>query len=350
MNRKLTYIPTFRLRGEELQAIYACSNLFGDKMLPLFEVITQNPPRSNGTFQQTNSRVLSKFNFKFLLDLPSHIAIKGSIKQPARDFLLQIKSSRTVLIDYFSQLAGIPNLIPVLSHDPQIPYSPGTFVKESTILRQHFSEIAFRVQHNQKNQAAMFKDLMQIVRQDEVVILDGDNSLPSNTALIDSKNNVDVLSNSTNCITIYLRSAIPDGITNVGLIHGMPVAAIDNSHVRTYKNPSGYTGFGDYVGVRKELPKKGGQISPGLIYYFAQNNEFIGYKGNAQDLDEFSRTIIPDLVASTRWRGLTSNHLALCPGCLYAQKVQMGLEDGRSQGMWKRVSMMNYLYTMHEIL
>ena len=350
LNLQLKYIPTFRLRSEELQAINTCSALFGNKMIPLLEVITQNPPHRTGTFQEANTRVLSQFNFRFLLDLPSHIALKGSIKQNARDFLLQIKRSRPQLINYFVQLAGINNMIPVLSHDPTVPYIPGTFTAEASTLRNCFSELAFRIQHNQINQAAMFADLRSIVLQNEIVILDGDDALPSNTALNSVKSSLDSLSTMTGCFKIYLRSAFPDGLTNVGLIHNMPIASIDNSHVLTYHNPCGYNGFGDYVGTRKELPKTGGQISPGLIYYFWNNNQFLGFKGNAQDLDEFSRTIVPSLIASSQWSNLTGIHIANCPGCIYVQNVNTGRADGRSQGMWKRVSMMNYLYSMHENL
>jgi hypothetical protein len=107
-----------------------------------------------------------------------------------------------------------------------------------------------------------------------------------------------------------------------------------------------FDGFGDYACVTNILPTSGGSISPAGIYYSVENNYFVGFRGQSRSLDEFKNHIVPAIMKSSYWAEFDDDHHKHCPGCSKIQEIADGKNTGKSQGVWKGITMGHYIYTI----
>ena len=342
----MKYVPVVRYRQEERAALKRLT--LSSKTMPLIEIVTEKP-RSNmkKPFAELYAKDLAFLKGPFMVDLPTHLPLSRSTKHNVRDFLLPLKRDRALVVGRLLDLAGIEGLVPVLSYDPVTPYTRGTLVSEAQTLKARFSRLAYRVFSEATN--SFLSDLESVAGSDDIVILDI-NVLPHGSRRLKPLyRRLRSLKAATGCSLVVVRSALSPQLTNVGLVDGQPIIDADDS-LRNMYPTYGFDAFGDFAGIKKDVLREGGTVSPGVVYYFWDGGMYVGYKGREPKVSEFACHIVPNLTQSEHWRRMPPRHRALCPGCRYVQDVLAGTESGRGQGMWKRVSMMHYLYTMEERL
>lgn len=343
--RDLKYVPVLRFRQEERLALKSLD--LSAKVLPLLEIVMEVPrAKKDAEFGKDYTTELAEFRRPLIVDLPTYEKIGASLKSEVQDFLRPIQASVQQRIGRYAKLSSVTDLIPTVSYTTQAPYVPGTIKRMVTALRPTFPRLAFRV-FDYAFSVAM-KEVIQFAVAGDIVLLDIDEDAHGNPALTTQYSQVSAL-RAKGCKTVVLRSAIPDGLPNNKLLDDQPVLKIDNS-LRTAYQGYGFDAFGDFAGIKKDLPKKGGTVSPGFIFYSWKGNLSVGYKGRVQDLDEFKAHIGPLVLASRYYRQYSSTHRSKCPGCKLVDSIVNGPDSGKSQGQWKRIALMHYLYTMGEYL
>ncbi len=342
----MKYVPVLRYRQEERAALRQLA--LSAKTMPLVEIVTAKPHSSmKGAFSDLYTKDLASIEVSCMIDFPTHLSLSKSTIDNVRDFLLPLKRDRSRVIDMMLALAEVPGAIPVLSYDPQGQYEATTLVNETKTLRQQFNRLAFRMFAGSSD--LLLDELETVVNKNDIVILDIDIAPHSSPALKPICGRLLALKKKTLCSLVIIRSALSPRLTNIGLVDGQPIADADNS-LRDVYAAYGFDAFGDFAGIKKDDLVKGGRISPGTVYYFWDENVYIGYRGRKPDLSEFATHIAPTIAQSRYWQQTSDRHKASCPGCRYVQDVLTGVASGRNQGLWKRISIMHYIYSMEEHL
>lgn len=342
----MKYVPVVRYRQEERAALKQLA--LSSKIMPLIEIVTEKPHSSmKKPFSELYAAEFASFEGPFMVDLPTHLRLSRSTSHNVRNFLLPLKRDRTLVVGRLLDLAGVQGLIPVLSYDPQTQYAHGTLVSEAQALKSRFSRLAFRV--FAEATSSLLDELKSVATVNDIAVLDIGVTPHGNQRLEPLYERFRALKATTSCSLVIVRSALSPQLTNIGLVDGQPIVNADDSLRDTYPT-YGFDAFGDFAGIKKDALRRGGSVSPGVIYYFRDGGMYVGYRGREGNVSEFASHIVPNLTQSEHWRLMSRRHKASCPGCRYIQDVLAGTESGRSQGMWKRVSMMHYLYTMEEHL
>lgn len=340
------YIPVLRYRQEERAALKQLA--LSAKTMPLIEIVTAKPHSSmKGSFSELYVKDLASIEVSCMIDFPTHLSLSKSTLDNVRDFLLPLKRDRSRVIKMMLALAEVPGAVPVISYDPQAQYVATTLVNEARTLKQQFERLAFRVFAG--SSGLLLDELEAVVNKNDIVILDIDTAPHISPALKPIYGRLLSLREKTLCSLVIIRSALSPQLTNIGLVDGQPIADADNS-LRDVYAAHGFDAFGDFAGIRKDDLVKGGRISPGVVYYFWDENVYVGYRGRKPDLSEFATHIAPTVAQSRYWHHTSDHHKASCPGCRYIQDVLTGVASGRSQGLWKRISIMHYIYSMEEHL
>ncbi|MFB5083394.1 beta family protein [Symbiobacterium thermophilum] len=344
--RDLKYVPVLRHRQEERIALKEVR--LSSKTLPLIEIVKERPRAdSRGDFDTIYTADLAELAHPIMVDFPSYLSLVSSTFREVADFLRPVQLDPSRRIDLFGKLASVPNLIPVVTYNPQIPFVAGVITGTARELRKKFSRLAFRL--FERDFSSALQEVTSVVQAGDIVVLDIDDVAHTSPTLQPLYREVTALRTKPGCKTVLVRSAISDTVTNIGLIDDQPIASVDNSLVTSY-SAYGFDAFGDFAGIKKDLLHYGGTISPGFIYYAWHTNEFIGYRGRIKDLWEFKRHIGPKVMASRYYARYGANHHSTCPGCLMINSIVNGPKTGRHQGLWKRIAVMHYLYTMEEYL
>ncbi|MBO8163907.1 MAG: hypothetical protein H0Z34_09365 [Brevibacillus sp.] len=342
----MNYVPVLRYRQEEKMALMSVR--LSRKIMPLIEIVKEKP-RANQkeNFQDLYRLEFSKIEIPFMVDFPMYLEIKYTNSQ-TRNFLGQIYTNPAKRIEYFYQLVGNPNLIPVVSYNPDFPYDLGALIKsEASNLRKKFNRLAFRVFFNGFNEA--IDEIKNLIHQKDILIFDLDTAPHNNNIFSKHYATINQLRKKFNLVTVIVRSALNMDITNVGLVNGQPVTQADNSLLIKYRDYD-FDAFGDFAGIKKDLLSEGGTISPGVIYYSGERNCYYGFNSKLKTLESFETVILPSILNSEVWKRLSDEHKKNCPGCRAIENIAQGKESGKHQGKWKRISMMHYLYSMEEFL
>lgn len=344
--RNLKYVPVLRYRKEERGALKQVR--LSSKTLPLIEIVKERPASNmKGDFATIYTNDLRTLAHPVMVDFPTYLPLGSSTSQEVANFLRPVQLDPTRRIDLFRTLASVPDLVPVVTYNPQIPFVPGIITKTARELRETFARLAFRL--FERDFSSALREVTTVAQAGDIVVLDIDDAAHTSPTVQGLYGQITALKANPGCKTVLVRSAIDDTITNVGLIDDQPIAAADNSLLTSY-NRYGFDAFGDFAGIKKDLLHDGGTISPGFIFYAWHTNEFVGYRGRVKNLWEFKRHIGPTVLASRYYARYGANHHSSCPGCQTINSIVNGPETGRSQGLWKRIAVMHYLYTMEEYL
>lgn len=342
----LKYVPVLRYRQEEWAALTTVN--LSSKILPLLEIIKELPRKGmKGSFETIYPAKLASLNRPLMVDFPTYLPIVTSTESEVASFLRPVQADPNIRVGRFRKLASVPNLIPVVTYNPQIPFISGVIRDTARSLRETFPRLAFRLFYN--GFAAAISEVQQVAEAGDLFILDIDSSPHTSTPLKNLYQQIVSLGRRIQCKTVIIRSSIPDSLYNVNLPHDQPVPEIDNSLLQTYSTYR-FDAFGDYAGIKKDLLRKGGRISPGFIFYSASTNESIGYRGRTFRLSEFTQYIVPSVLRSKYYAAYSTSHRSSCPGCLLIQNIANGKAKGDHQPLWKRIAIMHYLYTMDEYL
>ena len=341
-------MPVFRGRQQEILVLKSFD--FGSQIFPYMEIIKEfdRDRKRQYSFETIYSAIIQEIKAsKVFVDLPVYLKPSGAMQQEVLDFLLRIINDIKNRTEYLLKLGDLKEkVIPVVSSYFYKTGQTNTIDFQVKFLRPVFRSICFRILVPAFG--SEWNEIEKIMTSDDYLILDLDtiSPYPSSPVL---KRIVSQLKLFSLCPKIILRSAINTDIQNVALDHGEIIYEADNSLLDTFPLFSASV-FGDYAGIKKDDLSAGGRISPGFIYFDATENQFYGFKANYKSLDEFERTIVPDVIASDATRRmLDSGRPYLTPenwGWKTLESINAGAESGKSQAKFKRIAMEHYLHCL----
>jgi hypothetical protein len=367
MSTSLKYVPIFRIRQEESKVLSTFD--FGDRIYPCIEIIKDLKAVSNAKKKSidTKSKADNSFEAFYALlinsikakhvfvDLPVHLQTRNrGMNLETLTFLKKIVTVRDRRTEYINRLSSLaPKMIPVIATYSLTTGEKGSIIPQENSIRPNFEVIAFRT--FMKSFSRDIEQIEPLLKKTDFVIMDWqDEELDLTDG--DQLEIVEHLK-KLDCTVITHRNSFPDTITNVGLIHGEIVEAIDNSILNNYKNFGGNC-FSDYSGIKKDKISSGAPIiSPGFVYYDSVNNEYYGYrykngsnkKGAIKPkLEEFETTIVPDVIASEASRRMHASTLDYLGsgnrGWKIITDISRKKEKGKSPAKFKRIGMEHYLH------
>lgn len=341
------YVPILKNRREELNVFKALNQIpISKKVLPLIEVVQERTQTNSKTFFYEDLIKFSNPDIPIMVDIQKMSKPTGT-SDAVKQFLTKVKRDFNYQISLFKNLLGIPNLIPVISYDPN-DYEINEIIRIEKELRDiGYNSIAYRLKIGFFN--LPFNEISKVIKDNDIIILDLETLLYSNPDHVDKYNKVISLKSTKNVTIVLIHSVLKKEMTNVGLINGAKIDGLNDGMRKNY-DKLGFDAFGDYACVKGELPPSGGTISPGFIFYSWNHDCYIGFNGRKAQLTEFKDHIVPNIIKSIYWNEYTNSHKKVCLGCSKILEVHNGIEEGKSQSLWKRISMSHYIYTMDELL
>ena len=341
------YFPIFRSRQEENKVL--TSFPFGSMMTPIIEVIREKDRITNRkSCHEIYSEIIEQVKSRFVfLDLPIYLTLTTGTKKEVIKFFRGTISVLQKRIDFFESFkAKAEKIIPVVSTLFLETGESNTIMKQYNVLKKQFPSVAIRIFF--KNFDQQVKEIKNIkLRTTDIIIYDLD-SIPLTHP--QNKKNCDTIHmNFSEQFLVMVRNVIEDGLQNIDLIHGEIIGEADNSLMELYKNQYSFSGFGDYVGIKKDKISEGGSISPGFIIYDPIENVYYGYKGRLRKLSEFETRIVPDVLKSKFIKRIENNkpeYLEYNQGYRTLLSINNKKEKGQLQAKFKRISMEHYLRCM----
>ena len=343
--QRMKYVPVLRFRDQERLVLKNIT--LSQKTMPLIEIVKPSPNGNlKGTFGEIYQSELNHISVPFMIDFPTHLNTSKT-EAAIQNFLRPLQVNQQAKNNALLSLSHIHNVIPVISYNPVVPYQPNSIVNDATLLRKTYRRLAFRV--FDRNINSIINDIERIITTHDILVFDIDDAPHGSPALQTKYQRILQVKQNKNCQTVVTRSAIPSNIYNTGLIDDTPITSIDNSLLTAYLGYH-FDAFGDFAGLKNDLPSTGGTISPGLIFYSWHTNTFVGYKGRTKNLSEFQTHIGPMLINSTYWGNYSQSHHQNCPGCKKIQAIVSRQITSGNQATWKGITLAHYLYTMEEFL
>jgi len=344
------YVPILKNRTIEMSVIKKLVvQGLQESTLPLFEII-QEKSRSNSrkTYIDELNEIYTTNMGLFFLDFPK-LDITASTSKSVQEFIIRVNRQESFVREQFELCKSINGVIPVVSFRKKdvVPFEK--IAAEIAALRPDFERIALRLTPAQTGGMKNFASFG--LSDGDYFFLDIDDNNHTNpvfkniySILIDAKQHQAVK-------TIIVNSHRPTALLNKNIVDNAPIQEIDNSLLEMYSLPKyQFDGFADYASITNALPTSGGSISPAGIYYSYAHNYFVGFRGKARSLDEFQNHIAPSIIKSSYWREFDEEHHNACPGCKKIQEIVHGESSGRSQGLWKGITMGHYIYSLDENL
>jgi len=348
MESKIKYMPTFRSRQQEIIVLKSFD--FGNQMFPLLEIVKEHDRerKDQKSFSEIYIELIESIKAqRVFVDLPLYLKETGAMQKEVFIFSRGIIADPERRTQHLLMLKDLNSkIIPVVSSYIIKTGEQGTLGRQVMELRSNFKVICFRTYITTFENE--IDEIEKSISGEDFLILDLDSLPPYHTSPVLRKI-VQRFKNITNQNKIVLRSAINTDIQNVTLEHGGIIYEADNSLLDNFKD-FGAIAFGDYVGVKKDDLSAGGTISPGFIYYDAEENQYYGFKGDIKSLSEFERTIVPDVIASEATYRMQINPLDYLSiennGWETLNQISQGIESGKSQAKFKKIAMEHYLHCM----
>lgn len=356
MDNRLIYMPIFRLRQQE-QLVLQTFN-FGDRIFPCIEIFKEQDRKNNKKgFKEIHIQIIKSIKaHKVFVDLPVHIRENKRMKSSTISFFRSVIAKRDKRTEYLLELSALSDkVIPVISTYFTRTGEPNSICLQEQTLRPDFPQIAFRTfQSSYKN------DLVQIekaARYGDYLIVDlgeaPDPQEDEGPEDIEFGDIVERLKEFDKCPIIIVRSALSSEIKNTSLETGEVIPRANNRLLTDFRNFNGHC-FGDFGGIKKDELTEGGRISPGFIYYDPVENQYFGFRGLRADLEEFERTIIPNVLISkptlrmqkSRKPFLTDDNR----GWQIIQNIHNRKESGKNMAKFKRIAMEHYLHCLKVLI
>jgi len=354
------YIPVLRLRQEEKKVLTTFD--FGNEIYPYVEIFKEFerlPPkhkpgkskkeRAAKHFHEIYIPTLNNIKSdKVFVDLPVHLKQSRKMKKEVLEFLRGVVANRQIRTEYLLSLNSLNDkLIPVISTYSQLTGEPNSIRLQEADLRAAYQTIAFRT-----SELTFSNDMRQIeavAQLQDFLIIDLENY---NLSDQDDRATIEFmlkhLKTFDKCYVVLLRNSIHNSIKNFELGHGQRIDVVDNTLMDRFDDLGAHS-FADYAGIKKDPIEGGGGISPGFIFYDAVDNGFYGFKGSvARELSDFESIIVPDVMrsdATKRMQGHSLDYLGLeNKGWQILENISYGVESGKNQAKFKRISMEHYLH------
>lgn len=352
MDNNLIYMPTFRVRQQEIIVLKSFN--FENKMYPLIEIVKEHDrarkQELQKSFEEIHNELLASISATHVfVDLPIYLKQSGSVQDEVVAFSFSVINNVEKRCEYINKLSSSsPKAIPVISSYLFKTGETDTLEKQYELLKDNFERLAYRL--FPITFSVDFEVVTKLARPQDYIIIDLDQitPYPKSPPL---RPIVNALKDFKGCCKIILRSAINTDIQNVKLDHGQVVFEADNSHIDAeIMKDFGVNATGDYVGVKKDDLTAGGTISPGFIYFDAVENQYYGYRADIKELSQFENKIVPDILKSlSTERMLAQNPPYLSnnnEGYKTLLNIRDGFESGKSQAKFKKIAMEHYLYCM----
>ncbi|MCX7922239.1 MAG: beta family protein [Clostridia bacterium] len=341
------YVPILKNRREELSVLKTLFKMpISTKILPLLEIVQDKAQKNSKTLFYEDLEEFANPDIPFMVDIRKMARPTGT-SPTVKQFLTKVKRDVNYQLDLFKKLHKIRNLIPVISYDPN-DYDSNEIINTDKELRKiGYDRIAYRLTINYFT--VPYSEIIKVIKDNDILILDLETVKYSNPDHMDKYNKVKNLKLSKKISLVLVHSVLKKDMTNTGLVNGEKIDGL-NDGIKKHYSSYGFDAFGDYTCVKGELPPSGGMISPGFIFYSWKNDCYIGFKGREPKLTEFKDYIVPNVLKSSYWNEYSNSHRDKCPGCFKVLEVKNGFDDGKNQGLWKRISMLHYIYTMDELL
>lgn len=347
MDYNLIYMPTFRLRQEEIKVLQTTN--FGDKIYPLIEIVKEKDRTNNKKdFQEIHNSIIDRINSNHVfVDIPNYINHAKNVKDEVIQFGLKVSNNENLRNQYILKLTDKHKVIPVISSFANINGNRNSIIEQNNFLKPYFKKFAYRIfVENFENDII---EIEKTITENDYLIVDIDKQTPFKTFTL--KPIIETLKKINTPTKVLLRSSINMDVQNVDFNNNEIIENIDHSHLSTENlRDFGVNCFGDYAGVKKDLMTKGGAISPGFIYFDAVKNQSYGFNSSIKSLDQFKNKIVPDVLNSEA----TERMLHFIPSYLSENNIgyktlnniMSGSEKGGSQAKFKKIAMDHYIYCM----
>lgn len=346
------YVPVLKNRTVEMSVLSQLANIGvfdNGNILPLVELIQEKTRTNNkntiiddlaGLLNETPKMSLMVDFFKSTKLNNTTDAIRNYVTQSTRQAEFCI-GEMLKLSNYSTRL------IPVISYlTDNVSFS--RIFHEAEEYRKVFPRVAFRIKTQDFEN--IFSYIEDIINENDLLLLDIESASHSNPVFKKIYKRISDSKKQKKFISIVINANRPETLTNKSMADGEPIAQIDNSLRESYSlnMMNRFNGFGDYACIVATLPSTGGTISPAGVFYSNENNFFVSYTGRTPHLSEFPEYIAPSIVASEYWDEFEQEHHKKCPGCKEIIAIINGEKSGKNQAQWKMITMLHYIYTIHE--
>lgn len=283
------------------------------------------------------------------VDIPIHFKIAGDTHLEVIKFLRPMIDV-DARIQKLKELNGIEKMVPVISSYHAITGKTGSVKQQVNGLRKDFPRLAFRITAQDPGfESEMDQVEPCITAADHLIVDFGED--PIGLQSDSTKEIITRLSSFNTCPVVVLRSAIPNSLTYKSMENGTLIDDTDNRLLLQYKDLSA-TGFGDYVGIKKDnLVKSGGSENTvyGFVYFDATENKYYGFKGDTPGREALKRDVIPKIISSEVSKRMSES----AEGFLSPMNkgwILLHDEKTSSPADLKRVSMKHYLHCIKAMI
>lgn len=365
------YIPIMKVRQEEMRVSKKLNKCFSENIIPLYEVLKdeyeyQYEVDENGKFIMTlepgkkrktkikkdvteddivtleklSRNINNKIAFIdfFRFDAGKYGGDKVDINKV--ELAYRLSRNQEEYIKRLNEISNYDNLIPVVSIKEKFIFSNTKLVEIIEELKNNNHSIAIRIEDSFFENSS--KVISKILGEDDYLLYDiGEQNIDSKIVELMDLEDIEIKAKK-----IILNSPRKLKLNNKQYENNSITALIDNSVVNEYLN-YGFDGFGDYGGLKDQLPTVGGSNGKGaalaLVYDWNSNsfNSFcnsdtrLGVKGYGQ--------VIADILDNKANLNPSND----CP--FYAEVENMSVKNTNGNwAKWNNLTLTRYIYQVYK--
>lgn len=266
------YIPMFKNRMYENKILKERGNLFvNDKIMPLIEIIDIEKKGIEGTIEFYDDIIESNYFIDFF-SFKYEDYIPYTIDKVRFSFSLVDEKTYKYLDDLLVKTTISKKAIPVISIKKSRPFILDRNVIRTTIEKLQAEKEIISVRLEVALYDDYFESINELLRKDDYLLLDIGNNKIDPVEMTLTEFSMD----KKEYKSILLNSPRNKNLTNGKYENLAYTNLIDNKVAREYANYE-FDGFGDYLGLKDELPNvrgSNGQGAAHCLFYNHKNNKF----------------------------------------------------------------------------
>jgi len=336
------YIPILKNRQYENKLLRENSSLFGDQIIPLVEVISLVLGRSEKTVEELISVYDSYFNFGYFIDFFTFTGDHYKPFDPNKvkfSIIIRDEGDYNYLKDLLFVAAKSRKAIPVISIKPARDFILSASSINATIkeLQKHTHRLAVRIDSDLFE--TFFETIHPLLRNTDYLLYDiGESSIEPKFFDIEAINQKQKIYQ-----TIVLNSPRLKKLNNGSYKDCEYTRLIDNS-IREIYTSKGFNGFGDYAGLKDDLPTNGGSrkgVALGLFYVDGINRFYSIVNSNTEDGPEGHSYVLKKAFSAFQQSEL--NPTNDCPAYKYMYETLYSKNKPGMWGQWKYITLLRYI-------
>ncbi|GKU24379.1 hypothetical protein CFOLD11_12050 [Clostridium folliculivorans] len=344
------YVPILRNLTAEREALkYQKTSA---KIMPLIELVSDKPrENSKLDFKTFSKQLFNDISTPFFVDIPMYIKLSKRTKSSVTEFLDPIYQNQIKRCNYLNLLSNIcpGRLVPVISYNPNIPYTKKLIVDQVKLLRANYKKLAFRIFAPYNN--SIIDELKTVLKPQDIILLDIFQQKHNSTSLLRIYPEINTLKNTFGCTTVILHSALPDKLPNTKLQDNKIIQDASTNLITSYNSQKyKFDAFGDFAGIKVSNLENIPVSSPAYIHYCALSNNYIGFKGLYRKVRSFETMVLPKYTFSSYWSSIPKKHKNSCYGCTLIERMLSGKVKINYAPRWKTLTICHYIKSMDEVL